>query len=276
MAGALDVEALRRYTLILLPDVSCLGDVDAAVLNAYVADGGRLLATGAMGAADAAGVRRDTAPMAALPALPGLARDASGAYLSIADANLRAALGGIPHIGVAGEFWTPELAGAVKADLRLIGPFENNAPEFTVVEGAGTTPGLLTRRHGRGEARWLPWRIGALYHRYGIPEYAILLGHLLDDAVGPPPIITDAPAAVDFTLYAHPRGLVLHALNGASVQGRPLSETAPLAGFALHVATDATQAHSLVTGSNLPARRERDRLRVDIERLAAFEAIALT
>ena len=152
---------------------------------------------------------------------------------------------------------------------------QTNAPEFTVVQGPGTTPGLLRRMHGDGSATWLTWRPGALFHFSAIPEYAILLGHLLEQMMGIPPIHSDAPSAVELILYAHPEGKVLHAINGAAVQGKPLVETTPLAGFHVHVTSKATSLRRLDTGMPLAFERVEEDVIFYIERLDAFAAVAL-
>lgn len=273
--GGIRLEELRRYAAVIAPAVSCLGAEDAAALDAFVAEGGTLIVTADFAAADGDGGKRTAPALACLPARPGEPRTIFGAYFKLADATLRARLENIPHIGADGVFWAPQLTDA-RHDLRLIGPFRNNAPEFTLVEGDGSEPGLIRRAHGKGEAIWLPWRIGALHHLFAITDYAAILGHLLEPAIGAPPIRTDAPVAVECILYGHPLGAVLHLLNGAAAQTKPLIATVPLAGFEVAVATEATQAIRLDTGAPLPTSHDGQWLRFTIERLDSFLAVALT
>jgi hypothetical protein len=268
----LTAAGLQGYALVVLPDVTCLSAADAAALDAYVAAGGALLATGAPGACDEDGQPRTAPALRCLPALPGAPRDVTGAYFALAAPALRAAFGAAPHLGAAGAFWSPELPDA-DVELRLIGPFANNAPEFTAVAGPGTTPGLLARRHGAGRASWLPWRPGALFHRHGLLDYRRLLGRLVEDAAGPPPVVTDAPAVVEVVLVGTPRGRLLHLVNGAAPQGRSMSEVASLAGFTLRL-RGAGSASRLDDGP-LSAAREGDELVLRLDRLDGFAAIAL-
>ena len=90
------------------------------------------------------------------------------------------------------------------------------------------------------------------------------------------PIRSDAPAAVEMTLYGHPRGEVLHAINQASTQSKPLIDQVALAGFDIRLRTDATQARLLNSGERLETTREGSELVVRIERLDTFAAIAFT
>ncbi|MDI6025647.1 hypothetical protein QBK99_05445 [Corticibacterium sp. UT-5YL-CI-8] len=276
VAGDLAHAGLKNYAAILCPAVSCLSDADAAALNDYVANGGTLLATGDFAAATEVGQLRATPGSAAVPALPSPRQSISGAYFALRADHLRNALDGIPHIGADGDFCPP---ASLDADwdigLALIGPFANNAPEFTVVEGPGTAPAMLSRQHGTGTAIWLPWFLGSLYHRYAIADCAALLGAILARPLGPSPIITTASTAVDFTLYGHPAGAVVHAINGATAQNKPLIECTPLAGFAVEVALPAKRAVLLNTGEDLPMTHHNGPVRFTVPRLENFAAIAL-
>ncbi|WP_166163004.1 alpha-amylase family protein [Chelativorans oligotrophicus] len=275
VAPEVTLQDLARYDLVVLPAVSCLSDADAAVVDAYVEAGGTIIATADFAAADGWGRGRANHATRCLPALPGESRSAVGAYFALRGEALRNALGGIPHIAAAGPFWAPFAQGEVGDDLRIIGPFVNNAPEFTTVEGEGVEPGLVIRTFGKGRASWLPWRVGALYHRYSMPDFRDLFGALVTRTVGDPPIRTNAPAAVEVISRDHPEGLILHFLNRAASQTKGLAELAPLAGFEVSVETDAEIAISLVNNEKLPLTRASRTVTFRVERLDHFAAIVL-
>lgn len=120
------------------------------------------------------------------------------------------------------------------------------------------------------------WTCAAgLYHRYNIADYATLIGTLLTPVVGAAPIQTTAPGLVDFTLYGHPEGTILHAINGATAQNKPLIDCAPLAGFEVRVAVAAQRAILLETGAEIPLIQEPGGVRFTLPRLDNFAAIAL-
>ncbi|TCR80763.1 alpha-amylase family protein [Rhizobium sp. BK376] len=276
VSPGLEIEDLARYDLIILPCTSCLSAGDATVLDAYVQSGGRILVTADFGGADGEGAPRDTPALASLPALPGKARSAVGAYLELGKKALSGAVDNIPHIPVSGQFWTPFGNGDKEDDLRIIGPFANNAPEFTTVEGPGKEPGLIERRFGEGYAVWLPWRLGALYHRSSVPEFRLIFGAMVKSWIGSPPVRSTAPTAVETIVYRHPEGIVLHLLNGASAQTKGLTELTPLAGFEIAVECDAESAFLLNDGSGLPLTREGKMAVMHVDRLDHFLAIVLT
>ncbi|WP_332302808.1 alpha-amylase family protein [Rhizobium sp. GR12] len=275
VAGGLTAKSLSRYDVVILPAVESISDGDAAAIDAYVSSGGHVIATGDTGRADENGSERAVAALACLAALPGKSRDVSGAYFELDCSNMRAPFGDIPHIAAAGDFWSPSAEGATGQKLHLIGPFQNNAPEFTVVEGPGTVPGLIRRTFGQGFSTWLPWRVGSLYHRFSMPEYCDLLGVMLENTAGPAPLATSASSAVETILYEHNNGLVLHVLNGAAARGKGLTELTPLAGFDIAVTTQADVSISLEGEIEVASSRVGDRLIIHIERLDSFAAFAL-
>jgi hypothetical protein len=277
LSGRLSEEVLSRYAAVVLPAVSCLREDDAAVLDAYVAGGGLVLATADLGACDADGHPRSAPVLASVPALPGEFRRVSGGYFALASESMRTALGGIPHIGADGEFWSPVDTGEDLdgADLRVIGPFSNNAPEFTVVRGPGEAPGLVRFPYQQGELVWLPWRLGALYETYGLADYAVVLDQILTPAAGPAPVASNAPSAVEFILRRHASGLVLHMLNDAAPQNRPLVEATPIAGFTVRVRTSATTVWRLDRDEPLASRRDGAELTFEMPRLDVYAAVVL-
>ena len=273
LSPGFSLEELQRYELVVLPGVTCLSDDEAAAIDAYVEGGGRILVTGEFGSSDGHGNRRDRPATCALPALPGEGRSAVGAYFALADAGLKAALQEAPRIAAAGTFWAP--FGEAEGDLRIIGPFVNNAPEFTTVEGDGVEPGLIKRAFGAGHATWLPWQIGALYHRFMMPDYRAVAAYLIIQEIGQPPVETTAPLAVETILYRHPDGMVLHFLNRAATQTKGLTELTPLAGFEFSVAGNVEAALSLTDNKRLPIRRAGQKVIFSLDRLDHFAAIAL-
>lgn len=275
VSPGLTEEQLSRFELVVLPSVSSLSDVDADAIDAYVAKGGRILATADLASCDGNGLARSTAALHSLPGLPGQPRSVVGSYLAVVRPGIAAKVDYIPYIPVSDLFWSPFGLGQTQDDLRLVGPFANNAPEFTVVEGQGKEPGLIERQVGAGSACWLPWRIGALYNRFSMPEYQRLFASVLETRVGQAPVSTSSSNAVESILYARPAGMILHLLNGAARCSKTLVELTPLAGFDVAIETTANLAVSLRDSKKLPIKRQGNIIVIHVDRLDDFAAIAL-
>ena len=194
--------------------------------------------------------------------------------MKISDAGLRKALRGAPHIGATGLFHNVALGTGWDRDLALIEPAMNNAPEFTTVAEPGSFSGQVGRPHVAGRVDWLPWYPGALFLRTGFADILPIFDRLMAPA-GPAPIRSDAPAAVDFTLYRHPKGAVLHVINGAAHHNRPITDAVPLAGFSLEVDWLAARVIPLNDTSDATSETTGTGLRLTFRRLDDFAAFAL-
>lgn len=275
-SGAITAEALAGLDVLILPAVSCLAAEDCRAIDAFAHQGGTLIVTGDTGACGPDGSPNAAPPLAALPSLPGAPCATTGGYFALGEEGGALGLDGLPHLGADGPLWQPETeGGAWRRRLGLLGPFTNNAPEYTAVEGPEGPPGLLTRSHGAGTVHWLPWRPGAVFGRTALPEYRRLLGALLEGAAGPAPLRLRAGDAVQAALMAHPRGALLHLLNAAVPDGQPLVAPPPLAGFGIDVHLPVASATDLSTGAALPVRRRGAWSEVAVPALADFAAIAL-
>lgn len=116
----------------------------------------------------------------------------------------------------------------------------NNVPEFSYWEGEIGTPGLTINRHGRGEAVYLPWGVGRLYHLYGEVECRHLIGRLVERALGGP-------------------RTVLHLINSTGVESKPLLECVPVGPVAVGLRGRASTAQALVAGKRAGAGQGRRR-----------------
>lgn len=271
VAGALTDRSLRAFDLIVLPGAHCLSDEDAQLLDVYVSQGGTLLVTADSASCDAAGERRGTAASRVLP-VPATAEAMTGGYFALSDAGLRAALGGGPYMPAMGAFWPQD---GVEGDLRKVGPFINNAPEFTVVEGDGTCPALIRQTHGKGFAIWLGFRPGAIYHQFALPAIRQLLGHLIASRMGHAPVRGSMPLAVEVCLATHPEGQVLHLINRAAQPGKPQTDLSPLAGFEAEVRGSANRVLCLSSGEDVAFYRQDGWVGFRVNRLDDFAAFAL-
>lgn len=276
VSGALTPEGLARYQIVVLPDVLCLSIEDAEALDAFCAQGGALIVTGAAPQCDGFGAIVDGGLLAALPVRPLPARSVNGAYLVVGEADLLNAVEGVRYIPVDGAFYPNATGSELEADLRLLGPFVNNAPEFTTVEGDGDAPGLLRFARGAGQTHWLPWQIGGLYNGFGLADYRALFGALVARVIGSAPLKFDVSVTVETTLYDHASGLVLHLINRAAVSGKPLLDASSLAAFSVEVTGEFVSAWSLTREAPVALTLTATGVSLTLDRLNHFEAIVLS
>ncbi|MHB1296038.1 MAG: alpha-amylase family protein [Anaerolineae bacterium] len=288
--AALDAAALERYDLLMLPNVAALSDAQAALIDTYVQTGGHVLASYETGLYDADGRLR------AAPALRCLGRrivetvDAQTGYLRVCDKALLEGFQETDILALAGNFlFTQPLEEAAALgdasappaeqplDLLFIPPVPNNAPEYAYWVQEGDAPGLVLNRFGAGEAAFLPWEPGRLYHRAGTPEIRQVVLSLVKRWVSPQ-ITTGAPATVQLTLHLvrgdRNRALV-QLVNGTGWQGKVLNEVIPLHDVSVWVRGPWVAARELVTGQDLALTPRGTGVSLALPRLDDLAAIEL-
>ncbi|MHB0856769.1 MAG: family 10 glycosylhydrolase [Anaerolineae bacterium] len=290
---ALDAVALERYDLLVLPNAAVLSDDQAAVIDAYVQTGGRVLASYETGLYDAEGRLRAT------PALRCLGRrvvetvDADTGYLRVCDKALLEGFQETDILALAGSFLftqplegasaegevsaAPSAAGEQVVDLAFIPPVPNNAPEYAYWVQESDAPGLVLNRFGAGEVAYLPWEPGRLYYRAGTPEVRQVVLALVKRWVSPE-VTTGAPASVELSLH-HVRGdrnrALVQLVNGTGRQGKPLTEVIPLHDVPVWVRGPWVAAHELVTGQDLALTPRGTGVSLVLPRLDEMAAIEL-
>jgi hypothetical protein len=278
MTGMLSRDVLSAYDVVVLPAACCLADTDIQLLKGWVEDGGCLISTANSGQWDEnANIREQTSCL--FPKF--LAeRNATGGYLSITGNELVSYLGETSIVSIAETFWEIEVADEDQSKLNLIGPFTNNAPEFTYWNEDDIGPTGLTRKQlGKGWINHIPWYPGALYYRVSLPDYPCILKWILDTATPPPPIFLDAPHSVEMVLRrkqtpGHDMWIV-HLLNGTSLAEDPLLNTIPVSRLALSTDLPVKDAYLAVSGMKAEMIQNDNKTTILIDELKVHEVVVL-
>jgi hypothetical protein len=294
-------ERIRDYRVVILPNLACLDDETAAAVDAFVAGGGHVIVTHETGLYDAGGRHRGDFALTCIGRRFVKRRLMQGAYLLVGDRSLLGPSGKdtdliglgwerpyggfgpfLPRVDVddpgdEGEFIFTDDAGSPPAlvDLRLTNPVTNNVPEFSYWEGEIGAPGLTVRRHGQGTAAYLPWPVGRLYHLYGVVECRRLVGALIDRALGPRPLVTDAPPSVETVVRADGARRIVYVINSTGIESKPLMDVVPVGPITVSVRGAHRTARALVAGSALSLSASGDGASFVLPRLGGFEVVVL-
>ncbi len=239
-------DRLSRYRLLILPAAACLSAAEAAALDAFVARGGRLLATWDTALYDERGRTQAEFALASLAAarLLHFQPDTRGAYFRVGldEASLLGEFAGQTDLlALIGGYLYTELRLNASASLPRLPAMRYGPPEKCYGEGEPTAwQAVLWGEHGAGRSAYLPWRPGWLFESLSLPEYAAVLGQVVRRLLPDPPLVElealEQPAAarqVEAVLRDQPpRGRrILHLVNFNGVNGRrfygPL-DTGPL------------------------------------------------
>jgi hypothetical protein len=164
--------------------------------------------------------------------------------------------------------------------MKLVPPQPYGPPERTYSHLPVTDhPGFVVNRHGAGQAIYLPWLPGTLFHRQGYPNTSEFLADLLEQAAGIAPVGGSLSPMVEVThFHSNPEGFdLVHLVNGSGHFG--VSFFAPVSMHEVEVVVaypqPPTAVRSLVTGEACRHRWDAGRLAIHLPHLGLFDALRI-
>lgn len=162
--------ALSSYELVVLPDVQALSDEQCLILDQYVNGGGRLLASGFTSTKDELGNPMKKVRLKSLGVKPeynAFERE-QGTYYRVFEKD-KQKLGSerFAQLDLVFAWERGLLCEPVESAEGLLGfipPAMIGPPEKCYYEEVTDIPGLVHNRFGKGEAVFITFRLGALYH----------------------------------------------------------------------------------------------------------------
>lgn len=245
---------LARYRVIVLPNIACMSDTEAAALDAYVAQGGTLIATGETGLYTRRGEPRSGFALDCFPARDVVrASENLQTYVEFAGNGLSTPHTKFLHL----DRWYLHCNAKSDAELAMpvLPPQRYGPPELCFLEETPDVcdPGMLTRRHGAGRTIYLPWLPEWLFYRDGLPEHRDLIAQLvLQDAEAP--IKVEGVGPVEVTVHRQDGGAgayVIHVVNYSGQRNNVFAEPISLRDFRIGVKGGCGAVESLMDGATL-------------------------
>jgi hypothetical protein len=264
---------LGRFALVVVPDAGGLGKGEAAVLDAYVAAGGRALLTG--------GVPGGLACLGRVKRLE-TQRIEQGGYIRIRPEDKarlgRPVLDDLDLVFLRGTFHAFEPGEGTEGLLRLIPPDMFGPPEKCYYRHVSETPALLVRRHGKGAAACLTFDVGAHYDAQGHPGHAALVMGAIDGALGlARRVQVTASPLVEINHRADPAGRFewVSLYNHSGQRGNALHDPVPMAGIGVRFAPRrAVRAvRLLAAGREVPFQTRDGGIEITLPPLDRYEVV---
>jgi type 1 glutamine amidotransferase len=243
----LEPEFLARQKVLILPNTACLDDTHVAAIDAWVRDGGGLVASLDASLCDATGDTRGNFALAAILGVDhkGPATSASGQAAADLDVNFAKSLPADWHEKRKGVFqWRfipggfflecPKIAAWVGTDpVTFKGPAVRVEPRagteiLATIQpegGGGPLPAVTARRHGRGRVVFLAAGVDAAYWQYPYPYERRVIASAIRWAAGEneAPVQIEAPMCVHATVRRQRSGdknrLIVHLFNDVNTTG---------------------------------------------------------
>ncbi|UCC21780.1 MAG: beta-galactosidase trimerization domain-containing protein, partial [Planctomycetota bacterium] len=202
-------KALEDYQLVILPDVRYLSDTVCSRLDAYVANGGKLLATGMTSTADENGNPLNAIRLKAAGVKPvyKLQPHTRGTYFRIRPEDKKQlAVSDLYALDIAyldSDFLVCEPAGETESLLGFIPEAMYGPPEKCYYTKVTDIPGLLYSHFGQGRCAFFPWLIGSHYQRRSNHVQSLLVMGALEGLLGlDRSVVVEASPLVEVTRHA--------------------------------------------------------------------------
>ena len=286
--GRQDARPLQagEYDVIILPETRLSSEQAQESIAQAMEAGTTVLATGPEFAVDAHnflesafGLNRES-----------IDRDVRGAYLAVNDDHFAPLIDTGP-LAIDDAFSVMEPLSVTKTQTALpfVTPGTFGPPERVGREGLEHTdrPGFLHTSHdGSGDAIYLPWGPGRLYHRHGFDRHSGVLTDVLQRARTAAPLLeTNAPPTVEIALGTSAGTHILQLLNRSGFTGTSYHaphqvstlriELPDLSGTPSLFAQDTTVSGAAQECTISSLESTKSDLTVEIESLGTYAAIEI-
>ncbi|MBZ9938598.1 family 10 glycosylhydrolase [Mesorhizobium sp. BR1-1-16] len=284
---AMTAESLDRFKVVVLANSSCLSDAQCAMLEAYVARGGNLVAAFETATRDEAGRQR---PRLGLGDLLGaeLRGPSDGpvknSYVAFSGEHpIRDGFDGAQRI-MGGTRRLPVTAGAgTDIPLLHVPDFPDLPMEEVYVRDEPRDPAMILRSHaGGGRTVYLPWNIGGIFWEVQAQDHGRLIANSVLWALGDrPQLEIIGRSMLDVGFRASPDMLVVTMFNltNPMMMKGPMREVYPVGPQTLSVALPpgctASKATLLVAGRTVEGRPVDGRLVIEVDGIEELEVMRI-
>ncbi|MFC1996319.1 alpha-amylase family protein [Chloroflexota bacterium] len=173
------LERLKRYQILVLPDMRLMSRQVKKLIDDYVLSGGKVLGTGFTAAYDSQGVLDDFVGLqcAGVARIQQVIEFSQGMYFRIRPED-KQTLHGFDDLDIVhlnGDLLVYELNETTRPYLGYIPPHMFGPPEKCYYEEETDIPGLINNRYGEGSCVLIPWRIGAQHYQFSTHTQSLLL-----------------------------------------------------------------------------------------------------
>jgi hypothetical protein len=271
----------RRYQAILLPGITQLTNPLAQELDAFVAAGGTLVASGEAGFHDETGAPQSEPALKCLGLtdIRNIRSQARSVYFQVLEKSTFPRLAESDLVFLEGSYIDADYVPEAKTFLKLIPPHPYGPPERCYCTQITELPGLVFHTYGRGKSLYLPWLPGTQFYRFGHLNTFNFLADTLEHIAGLKPLGGNIPPQVEATLFTNAQGAaLLHLVNTSGHFGNSYHPPLALTDLTIDCpwSEDPPQnCQALLSGVPLKMEFEPKRLRIYLPRLELFEAIRI-
>ncbi len=271
-----------KYAAIILPDYQPISERLAARLDQFVATGGTLIASGQSGFRDEsyAPRRQPVLQTLGITGIETVRTDMRSAYFKFTDKQHFARFAEIDLLYSGDLYIYAGYAESAQPHMQLVAPHAFGPPERCYYTQVTDRPGYVVNQYHQGQAIYLPWLPGTLFHRQGYPNTSDFLADLLAGVAGLTPVQGNLSSMVEVTHFARTDGAyeLVHLVNGSGHFGNSFFAPITMHDLTITVRCDRQpqSVKSLVNDMLYNYQWQDGALTIDIPHLGSFDALQIT
>ena len=206
---------LQGYEAIILPDLSSMDDRLVTLIDSYVKNGGKVLATGSTSTRDPLGKSTNTIRLQSLGVMPDYETfpQSKSTYLKISESD-KESLGrnefkDFSIMMMYSDFLKCKPTNTARGYMKFLPATRFGPPEkaYYTAENITDFPGVITNTFGKGNSVFIPWQIGSQYHFKGHYMHRALFVSALQNLLNVErTVVTDASPLIEITHLANRNG----------------------------------------------------------------------
>jgi len=274
-------EQLKRYKLVILPDLKFVSDEQVRMLDEFAGNGGTVLATGQAAQFTEKYEGRGKLPLKSLgiEEILCLRNDMLSAMFLVSEGDKK----DFPHfkdtayIAIGRELIYTKLGTGVKPYLTFVPPQNFGPPERCYAVNHNDLPAFTVNSFGKGRGIYVPWKPGTFFYKEGYTNTAWFMRDLLEEFCKVKSVAPSLTPMVEVTLASRPDRFVVQLVNTSGHFGNSYFEPLPVHDISIRVPveTKIIGARTL-RNEEKPAFRQVDNyVELTLSCLKEYEAIIL-
>ena len=271
---ALSSERPRPYSVVVLSDVGAIDAETCALVDDWVAGGGRLVAIGSSGIAGTE-VQLSTSPALSRTAVHDDPEVLKNSYVAVETPGIGDGFDRVSPVYGAYHFLKLRTDAAIAGTMLAQVPF--GPPEKCYGTLPTQYPGVAVRTVGAGRHAVVPFNLGATYRQLGTPRTAKLLVDLVRELLADDDeVLTTLPEQVELTIGRTPTSTLIHVTNLSGIQRNSVGAPIPVSGARIRLRGAAgSRARALVAGVDCVTTATLEELIVELPLIGLFEVVEI-
>jgi hypothetical protein len=275
-------EQLKKYKLVILPDLLCISDFHVLLFDEFVNQGGILLVTGETAFYDNTYEKRNSMPLLSLgiEEIRYHRKDMLSAMFLMdkpEDKKMFPRLENTNYIALGDDFIFTKANEKALPCLTLVPPQCFGPPERCYGVNSSDLPAFTIFPYGRGKGIYVPWKPGAFFYKEGYTNTVYFMQDLLEQICGMSSIAPRLSPMVETTLASRPGQIVVQLVNISGHYGNSYYAPLPIRNIELKIPCPVagTEVRTLISKEIIDPIQNNGFIEFSLPCLNEYEAVII-